>query len=680
VNGSPGEVEGQHETSRTETVAITGGAAVTAVAAIAAMGTKGLLPVPVTVLAALLAVVAAVGPVRWPSGPGAELRRRLAAPVLLVCFLLTGLVLLARLRAAGGDPARLVEGIGTTVSYTVAALIVVQLASAVTLRNVGTTLIGGALAAVLSIGTTPDAASVDLVSGFGICLLLGWASGIVTLWLLLEAKQRLAVHHVMPGGRRPWLRTPAQLVVVPVVIALLALAVLPDPDGIRGDGLSGGAGDQSGSRTEQSAARSPESYLGGSMDLNSRGDLPKTELAEVPADSPDLWGAGQMDVYTGAGWEVSGPREVSGVPSDATGERDLRTRPAGRALAAADADRVDAVRPLAHDVLLPLLVPGEPVGVRLDGVLVAYLGSFIPYDTGGAYVIRSRGAIVDPVVAADVALPASLPARVRQLAYDITRDAPTVLAKVAAIEAYLETTMRYRLDSPVPGPGEDAVDHFLFESKEGFCEHFAAAEAVLLRAVGVPTRIVTGFAGGATPGDVRVLRGTDAHAWVQVHAGDGRWLWTDPTAGTTLAGDSETADRVLDFLRNHRWLLGGLVLGLVLLGAAAVLLVRRVRARRAAALAAAAPLTTKVLVAYSELESALRGTPLARAPDSSVADLQRTLSRRWPGGLPEEARVTAALETVQRILYDAATVPDERTADALSALRTATDRAAELKV
>ena len=97
---------------------------------------------------------------------------------------------------------------------------------------------------------------------------------------------------------------------------------------------------------------------------------------------------------------------------------------------------------------------------------------------------------------------------------------------MAAIEAYLHAHERYRLDSPVPAEGADAVDDFLFVSHEGFCEHFASAEAVLLRAVGVPARLVTGFSGGTPQGAERVLLGSDAHAWVQV--GRGR-PWSGPT-------------------------------------------------------------------------------------------------------------------------------------------------------
>ena len=489
------------------------------------------------------------------------------------------------------------------------------------------------------------------------------------MWLLHGARDRLEVQHVLPGGRRATWRGPALLVACSVVVALLALALLPHPDGIRPQGPTvAGDGTGASSRGAGPSERSHLNYLSGQMDLNSRGEMATTELVEVPADSPQLWGAALLDLYTGTAWRVSGLTAGADVFRDLPGD----PVPAG-------SDRTDGVRPRDTGIVLPLLAPGQPVGVSIDDTLTQALGSMIvPGTPGRAYVMRSRRTLVDAVTPADTALPSSLPARVRDLAVSVTRDAPTVEGKVAAIEDYLRATARYRLDSPVPDTGEDAVDDFLFESREGFCEHFASAEAVLLRAVGVPARVVTGFAGGSAQGAVRVLRGSDAHAWVQVHAGGDSWFWTDPTAGTTTAEGSQALERVLDVLRSHRWLLGGMLLGFVLAGAAVLLAVRRVRARRAAAVAAAAPPVVKVLAAFAALEAALAATPLARSAEVSVGELARTLSRRWPGGLPDEDGVSAALDTVQRILYGAAPVTDTSAAAAIAALTTLTARARDL--
>jgi hypothetical protein len=301
------------------------------------------------------------------------------------------------------------------------------------------------------------------------------------------------------------------------------------------------------------------------------------------------------------------------------------------------------------------------MSVRSDDLVLRQESSGVRrFGGSGPYVVRSVADVVDPVRPADLVLPA-MPARVRDLAWRLTRDAPTVEAKVSAVEAYLHAHVRYDLDSPVPDDGEDAVDDFLFESQEGFCEHFASAEAVLLRIVGVPTRIVTGFAGGQPRGGERVLRGSDAHAWVQVDVGGGHWVWTDPTAGAVPAEDHDPASALAGWLRGHRWPLLAVLAVSGLAGALAWSLARRARQRRAAALAAAAPPPVKVLAAFGRLESALARTPLARGPAVPVTDWTRELAR----GLPAAAAgpggrdlLHAASDVVQRVLYDRGPVRD----------------------
>ncbi len=79
---------------------------------------------------------------------------------------------------------------------------------------------------------------------------------------------------------------------------------------------------------------------------------------------------------------------------------------------------------------------------------------------------------------------------------------------------------------------EDPVDGFLFDSRRGFCEHYASAFAVLMRAAGIPARVVTGYQGGTYNrfADYWILRQSDAHAWDEVWI-DGRgWIRVDPTA------------------------------------------------------------------------------------------------------------------------------------------------------
>ncbi|MGH8850965.1 MAG: transglutaminaseTgpA domain-containing protein [Casimicrobiaceae bacterium] len=78
---------------------------------------------------------------------------------------------------------------------------------------------------------------------------------------------------------------------------------------------------------------------------------------------------------------------------------------------------------------------------------------------------------------------------------------------------------------------KDPVDGFLFDTRRGFCEHFAGAFALLLRAAGIPSRVVTGYQGGEMnpTGEYMIVRQSDAHAWTEALL-DGRWQRIDPTA------------------------------------------------------------------------------------------------------------------------------------------------------
>ena len=83
----------------------------------------------------------------------------------------------------------------------------------------------------------------------------------------------------------------------------------------------------------------------------------------------------------------------------------------------------------------------------------------------------------------------------------------------------------------------DPIDQFLFETRQGFCEHYAAAFTVLMRAAGIPARIITGYQGGSiNPFDgFLVVRQRDAHAWVEVWLRDSGWTRVDPTAAVAPA-------------------------------------------------------------------------------------------------------------------------------------------------
>lgn len=140
-----------------------------------------------------------------------------------------------------------------------------------------------------------------------------------------------------------------------------------------------------------------------------------------------------------------------------------------------------------------------------------------------------------------LALPASGNPRTRQLAKRLAAEARDPTAYVAAIlEYFRDRPFIYTLRPPPlsvasdnidNGPGNDLIDRFLFESRKGFCEHFAGSFAFLMRAAGVPARIVLGYQGGEmnSYGGYLVVRQSDAHAWCEVWMEDRGWVRVDPT-------------------------------------------------------------------------------------------------------------------------------------------------------
>lgn len=129
-----------------------------------------------------------------------------------------------------------------------------------------------------------------------------------------------------------------------------------------------------------------------------------------------------------------------------------------------------------------------------------------------------------------------LDSRIPELARTLTAGLSGGENRARAIEKYLRATCRYTTELPDQAPA-DPLAHFLFERRQGHCEYFASAMAVLLRASGVPARVANGFGSGVyNPiSGWQVIRATDAHSWVEAYL-DGRgWTAFDPTPASAPA-------------------------------------------------------------------------------------------------------------------------------------------------
>jgi len=128
-------------------------------------------------------------------------------------------------------------------------------------------------------------------------------------------------------------------------------------------------------------------------------------------------------------------------------------------------------------------------------------------------------------------LPEGYNPRAAALAGEWRRAAPSDAALLErAIEFFRSSRLVYTLEPPLLG--RDSVDEFLFATRSGFCEHFSSAFVFLMRAAGVPARVVTGYQGGdPNPVDgILTLRQSDAHAWAEVYLAGLGWVRVDPTA------------------------------------------------------------------------------------------------------------------------------------------------------
>lgn len=137
-------------------------------------------------------------------------------------------------------------------------------------------------------------------------------------------------------------------------------------------------------------------------------------------------------------------------------------------------------------------------------------------------------------------LPENLDPRISGLAAQITGQFASRFDKAKAAENYLQTEFGYTLD--LRAGGEQPLADFLFNVREGHCEYFATAMAVMLRTQGIATRIVNGFQTGEynETADVFVVKQRNAHSWVEVYfPQEDAWIPFDPTpfAGQNAAGE-----------------------------------------------------------------------------------------------------------------------------------------------
>jgi protein-glutamine gamma-glutamyltransferase len=187
--------------------------------------------------------------------------------------------------------------------------------------------------------------------------------------------------------------------------------------------------------------------------------------------------------------------------------------------------------------ILPMLdVPASPPmdsALQYDRTVVANqrVQAARTYDAT-AYVDYTVDTELSPALRrAALQLPANVGPRARELAAgwaDQFNHDPVAIAR-AALAMFRDGDFRYTL---APAPlGADRIDDFLFGTREGFCEYYASSFTFLMRAAGIPARVVTGYQGGYWNklGSYLLVRRSDAHAWTELWIAGRGWVRFDPT-------------------------------------------------------------------------------------------------------------------------------------------------------
>lgn len=253
-----------------------------------------------------------------------------------------------------------------------------------------------------------------------------------------------------------------------------------------------------------------------------------------PAPPQHYWRGAVFALYNGTGWEPFG------APAGAQGQTTSADAEAGRYLLRQSFDLQVQHDENLFSVNNPVSTSAQ-VAVRIvapDGTGLVQ-GQVSDYDvTSLATRASSAQLLVDmrrypPEILEDyLQLPETLPARVRELAARVVEGVTTPYEKATRVQDYLRTTYAYMLDVPRAPAGQDLVDYFLFDAPGGYCSYYASSMVVMLRAVGVPARLATGFATGEydlARGAYRVPASA-AHAWVEVYFPSYGWVEFEPTA------------------------------------------------------------------------------------------------------------------------------------------------------
>lgn len=152
--------------------------------------------------------------------------------------------------------------------------------------------------------------------------------------------------------------------------------------------------------------------------------------------------------------------------------------------------------------------------------------------------LREAGTLYPAWTAAYLQVPNSITAETRALAADLSAPYDTPYDKAIAIQNYLRANISYNDQIEAPPNEVEPIHHILFTTKEGYCNYYASAMAIMLRSQGIPARVVAGYASGQFIEDANVyrVRASDAHTWVEAYFPRYGWVQFEPTSAINVIG------------------------------------------------------------------------------------------------------------------------------------------------
>jgi hypothetical protein len=299
--------------------------------------------------------------------------------------------------------------------------------------------------------------------------------------------------------------------------------------------------------------RPASTSFGRSLSLGGERVVGDSLVFQVEAARGRYWRAVVYDTYTGRQWLTTAEEEATygvddPVPYANWAERAPLTQTvtflapsSGMLFAAPDIIAVD--RPLAAGIRpLPMTTAaGDPA------VEITTARARTPLEANERYTVVSlqtqateralheaSADYPESIRTRYLQLPENFSSRVAADAAGITANHDTAYAKARALETYLRT-YTYNDAIPAPAADQDPIEYFLYEIREGYCDYYASAMALMLRSIGIPARTVSGYAEGRYDEESRLYYITerDAHTWVEAYFPGYGWIEFEPTAGET---------------------------------------------------------------------------------------------------------------------------------------------------